>query len=511
MKRLTRLLYGLVAAAIVLSCSAKDDGDPFTISSLKDLDGRTVAVLSGSVQDLIVSRECPGSVILRSESDTDIYNMVKTGKACAALTSDLSWAMAREGYPEVVELEEKLFPVPIAFGFGKDDPELLGRFNAFLKDYLAENDIEQAVREWSDPSSGREMPSLEQAAGDGRTLHFAVNATVPPFDYIRNGEAVGLEPEILALFAISEGRKWDFTSIAFSGLISYMQTGRMDACCSILSVTPERQESLSFSDPWYHESTIILVGREHAPLEVAGGGDNGIAPEHVPFLKSLKESLVKSLIHEDRWKMVLEGLRTTILISLLAAIFGTMLGALLCWMSMHRRRLLSGTASLFTGFMRNMPQVVFLMLMFYVVFGNSGISGIWVAIIAFSLCFGACTSALFKTSVESIDKGQGEAALSMGFGKVKAFVNVILPQAAQRALPVYKGEFVGLVKSTSIVGYIAVFDLTKAGDIIRSRTFEAFFPLILVTLLYFLVIWILSFILKHVEKATQPKRKKFFR
>jgi len=99
----------------------------------------------------------------------------------------------------------------------------------------------------------------------------------------------------------------------------------------------------------------------------------------------------------------------------------------------------------------------------------------------------------------------------MGFGKVKAFLNIILPQTVQRALPVYKGEFIGLVKATSIVGYIAVFDLTKAGDIIRSRTYEAFFPLILVTIIYFLVIWALTLFLKFIEAKTQPKRNKFFK
>lgn len=99
----------------------------------------------------------------------------------------------------------------------------------------------------------------------------------------------------------------------------------------------------------------------------------------------------------------------------------------------------------------------------------------------------------------------------MGFGKVKAFVNVVLPQAVQRALPVFKGEFIGLVKATSIVGYIAVFDVTKAGDVIRSRTYDAFFPLIIVAILYFLVIWLLTALLKLVENKTQPKRKKFFK
>jgi ABC-type arginine/histidine transport system permease subunit len=114
----------------------------------------------------------------------------------------------------------------------------------------------------------------------------------------------------------------------------------------------------------------------------------------------------------------------------------------------------------------------------------------------------------FQGSIESIDRGQTEAGIAMGFTRVGTFRHIVLPQALQRILPVYKGEFISMVKMTSIVGYVAVEDLTKASDIIRSRTFDAFFPLVTVAVLYFLVSWVLIQVLGYLERRTDPMQRR---
>ncbi|MFZ2171365.1 MAG: amino acid ABC transporter permease, partial [Methylococcaceae bacterium] len=149
-----------------------------------------------------------------------------------------------------------------------------------------------------------------------------------------------------------------------------------------------------------------------------------------------------------------------------------------------------------------------LMLIFYVVFASVDINPVLVAIIAFGMNFAAYVSEIFRTGIEGVDKGQTEAGIAMGFTKLKTFLFIVLPQTVQRILPVYKGEFISLVKMTSIVGYIAVQDLTKASDIIRSRTFDAFFPLIMIAILYFAISWILMQSLDYLERITDPKHKR---
>jgi polar amino acid transport system substrate-binding protein len=128
------------------------------------------------------------------------------------------------------------------------------------------------------------------------------------------------------------------------------------------------------------------------------------------------------------------------------------------------------------------------------------------AVIAFGLNFAAYAAEIFRSGVEGIDKGQTEAGIAMGFSRLQTFLYIVLPQTVRRIMPVYKGEFISLVKMTSIVGYIAVQDLTKASDIIRSRTFDAFFPLIMVAILYFLIAWVLMLSLDYLERVTGPQR-----
>jgi polar amino acid transport system substrate-binding protein len=121
--------------------------------------------------------------------------------------------------------------------------------------------------------------------------------------------------------------------------------------------------------------------------------------------------------------------------------------------------------------------------------------------------FAAYVSEMFRSGIEGVDRGQTEAGLAMGFSRVQTFLRIVLPQATRSILPVYRGEFISLVKMTSIVGYIGVQDLTKAGDIIRSRTFEAFFPLLMIAALYFIIIWVLGLALDYVDRRTDPRQR----
>ena len=148
------------------------------------------------------------------------------------------------------------------------------------------------------------------------------------------------------------------------------------------------------------------------------------------------------------------------------------------------------------------------MLIFYVVFASINITPVLVAVLAFGINFAAYVAEMFRTGIEGIDRGQTEAGIAMGFTRVSTFLNIVLPQTVRRILPIYKGEFISLVKMTSIVGYIAVQDLTKASDIIRSRTFDAFFPLVMVAILYFLISWVLMQSLEYLERITDPKFKR---
>ena len=129
------------------------------------------------------------------------------------------------------------------------------------------------------------------------------------------------------------------------------------------------------------------------------------------------------------------------------------------------------------------------MLMYYVVFATTKMTGVTVSVITFSMIFGAYVSEMFRSAIQSVPRGQTEAGIALGFSKISTFIHIVLPQAIRQVYPIYKGELIALTKLTSIVGYIAVQDLTKASDLIRSRTFDAFFPLIVISVIYFFISW----------------------
>ncbi|MBQ2212235.1 MAG: amino acid ABC transporter permease, partial [Ruminococcus sp.] len=231
--------------------------------------------------------------------------------------------------------------------------------------------------------------------------------------------------------------------------------------------------------------------------------------EKIPgFFDSIALSFEKNFIRENRWELIAKGIGTTCLITVMSAIFGSVLAFLVCMFRRTGSRLANGISNVYVKLLQGTPIVVLLMILYYVVLGKSGLEALWVAVIGFTLNFGAYASEIMRSGIESIDVGQREAALALGYTENQAFFKFIFPQAAVRFLPVYRGEIVSLLKSTSIVGYIAIQDLTKMSDIIRSRTYEAFFPLIATAIIYFVLAWIISLMLKFVLKAVDKRSRK---
>ncbi|MBR3317197.1 MAG: ABC transporter permease subunit [Atopobiaceae bacterium] len=169
-------------------------------------------------------------------------------------------------------------------------------------------------------------------------------------------------------------------------------------------------------------------------------------------------------------------------------------------------RLVNGYQALMGG----VPIVVVLMVLYYVVFGSLNVPGAAVAVLAFALSFGSTAGTTMWTAVSGIDIIQEETGLALGYSHTQVFRKIIFPQAAQQFLPQLVGQFVSLVKDTSIVGYIAVQDLTRASDLIRSRTMDAFFPLVSTAIIYFLfcrlLAWALGLLAAKVDPSNQSRK-----
>ena len=223
------------------------------------------------------------------------------------------------------------------------------------------------------------------------------------------------------------------------------------------------------------------------------------------MFSNVAESFSNNLIVEDRYRMILDGLQVTLLITLFAAVLGTILGGLVCWMRMSRHAWLRQTARVYIDLMRGTPVLVLLMLMYYVVMAPLDTTGIVVAIVTFAMNTAAYISEMLRTTIQGIDRGQTEAGLALGFTPRQTFLKIVLPQVVRAVMPVYQGEIVSLLKGTSIVGYIAVADMTRASDLIRSRTFDAFFPLIVTAIIYFVMAWLIGLLLQSLVQRQRMK------
>ncbi|MBQ0096684.1 MAG: ABC transporter permease subunit [Bacteroidales bacterium] len=225
----------------------------------------------------------------------------------------------------------------------------------------------------------------------------------------------------------------------------------------------------------------------------------------ITFWQSVSNSFRINFIQENRYLLILDGLKTTLTITVFAVLLGTLLGGLVCWMRMNRRKWLQNVAKVYIDIMRGTPVLVMLMIMYYVVLAPVDASGVLVAIITFAMNTAAYICEMLRTNIQGIDRGQTEAGLSLGFTKVQTFFYIVLPQAVRNMIPVYQGEVISLLKSTSIVGYVAVIDMTKASDIIRARTFDAFFPLIAIAIVYFIIAWLIGLLLSRVGKRGRSR------
>ena len=223
------------------------------------------------------------------------------------------------------------------------------------------------------------------------------------------------------------------------------------------------------------------------------------------FLLKLNNSFNRTVIEEKRYVLFVQGLKATILMSFLSIIIGTLLGFVLFLPQNSKCGALNKLSHMFVRFLQGVPVTVLLLTFYFGIFGSIKIEPIIVAVIAFSIYFSAYVCEIIKGAFASINKMQIYSAYALGFTKMQTLRYIIIPQVLSYVIPVYKNESVLIIKSTSIAGYISVMELTKASDIIRNRTYEAFFPLIFTALIYFVICYIFCKILDSIYKKVNPR------
>ena len=222
-------------------------------------------------------------------------------------------------------------------------------------------------------------------------------------------------------------------------------------------------------------------------------------------MQELKKEFILNFIEDNRWKYIVVGLKITLIVTIFAVLIGVLLGFLIAIVrTTHDKtgklKILNVICRVYLTVIRGTPVVVQLMIIYFIIFGSVDISKVLVAIIAFGINSGAYVAEIFRSGIMSIDNGQFEAGRSLGFNYAQTMMYIIMPQAFKNVLPTLCNEFISLLKETSVSGYIALQDLTKGGDIIRSRTYDAFMPLIAVALIYLAMVMIFTKLVSLLER-----------
>ena len=250
---------------------------------------------------------------------------------------------------------------------------------------------------------------------------------------------------------------------------------------------------------------------------------NGFLQKMEDWFLDLKHEFVRCFIEKDRWKLLLDGLWVTLKITFFALIIGIVIGVVIAAIrstfdknkeSMKKRggfgyffiALLNALCKLYLTVVRGTPMVVQLLIMYFIVFASSN-NGELVAIISFGINSGAYVAEIIRGGIMSTDNGQFEAGRSLGFNYPQTMYHIILPQAFKTVLPSLCNEFIVLIKETSVAGYVAITDLTKAGDMIRGNTFSAFMPLIAVALIYLVLVIILTKLVGILERRLRKSER----
>ena len=223
------------------------------------------------------------------------------------------------------------------------------------------------------------------------------------------------------------------------------------------------------------------------------------------------DSFYKTLIYDDRYKYILEGLKNTLVIAFFAILIGIILGILISLVKNRYKengkgKILNGIANIYVTIIRGTPAVLQLMILYYVIFKKVDINIVIVGIISFGLNSAAYVSEIIRAGIDSVDIGQKEAARSLGLSYKQEMFNIVLPQAIKNVLPALGNEFITLLKETSVAGYIGITELIKSSDIIASNTYDYFFPLIIVAIIYLILTLGLSKLLGVFERKFKNEK-----
>ncbi|MGN1030183.1 MAG: ABC transporter substrate-binding protein/permease, partial [Butyricicoccaceae bacterium] len=455
------------------------------VENIDDLDTAKIGVQIGTTGDIYATdKEETGATIERYQKGADAVQALKTDKIDCVVIDEQPAKSFVASTPGLKILDEEFVTEEYAICAAKGNTELLDQVNAALATLKENGTMDQIVANYIGDDTKGTCPyeSPADVKRDNGTLVVATNAEFEPYEYMQDGEIVGIDMEMAQAIADILGKELKIENIQFDSIITSVSSGKADLGIAGMTVTEDRLKNIDFSDPYTTSKQVVIVKDNSA------SGSTKL---------TFKEKLYQNFIEENRWQYITRGLLTTIEIAFFALIIGLLLGFLIaiarsaCDMT-GKAKLLNWILKAYLTVIRGTPSMIQLLIIYYVIFASTNIDKVLVACVAFGLNSSAYIAEIVRSGIMSIDNGQMEAGRSLGFNYTQTMYHIILPQAFKNVLPALGNEFIVLLKETSISGYIGIADLTRGGDFIRSRTYEALIPLLAVAIIYLILVMVLS-------------------
>ncbi len=461
-------------------------------TEFSQLEGKTFGLLIGApFEELIKSKVHSVRKFEYFNSVADMQLALLDNKIDGYMTNNAVADLQVSQDSRIAEFPEDFATTTYGFAFRKNDPAI-GQWQEALS-HIPQETKDRLWKKWTGADESEKTLPKQDWPGKNGTVEIAACDTLPPMSYAgEDDEIKGFDIEVLLMAAKEMDVHLHFKGMDFSAIMPYIQSGKGLFAAGGILVTDERKKTMDFVD--YEPAAFSMV--VHADEDSS----------NISFWQGLKESFTRTFVTEKRYRMILSGLGVTVAISVAAGILGLLLAFALVFLRHRNRGFFNRLIGIYTRLVAGIPAVVILMVLYYIVFGALNMSAVFVAIVGFALIFGARAYEVIWNAVCAVDGGQREAALALGYSENLAFRDIILPQSKDLYWPLLQAQFITLVKESSIVGYITVLDLTRAGDLIRSRTMEAFFPLLTIAAIYFLLTWLLGLILSRIRIHGENRR-----
>ena len=464
------------------------------INTLDDLKGKNIGVQSGATYDIFLKEKVDNPNIKYFGLVFDMLSSLDSNNISAFIVDKKVADEIINEYSGEYKILESIKNTSHGIAIPKDKEnsiKLYSELNEYIKKIKNNNTLDEINDIWIRDDNTLKIVNKEGLTGENGVLTFAVSSSVgAPFVYLKNDELIGCDIDLIYRFAREYGYDIKIEDYSINGLFTAINTSQCDIGSAGICITDEREKTMLFTEPYYQSGCVAIV--KNTITELSENENGG-------FFDSVIKSFDKTFIKEDRWKMFVSGILTTIYVTLVSIVLGTLLGFVIYMLYRNAGSFIKTVMDAINSIIKKTPIVVLLMILYYIVFGSLGISGRTVSVIGLTIIFTNGVKNLIVMGVSSIDKSQYDAALALGYSKNKAFIRMILPQAIINVISGYKNEIINLIKDSSIVGYIAVQDLTKVGDIVRSRTYEAFFPLITTAIIYYIITTIFIILVDKIK------------